>query len=176
LSLRREEGSSSFLKKRTKKLLFIWACSLVQRERQWTKVFASFFKNKCFLSLLLFAGCAVQPPPCLLASQRPMAVIDMFFGRDVPGRAPVSDDEWAAFVAAQVAPRFPAGFTVFDASGQWLSPAGGRVVREASKMVRMVAPAAPDLAARVQGVSDAYKGLFRQESVGVVSTEGCAAF
>ena len=105
-----------------------------------------------------------------------MAVIDMFFGRDVPGRAPVSDDEWAAFVAGQVGPRFPAGFTVFDATGQWLSPSGGRVVREASKMVRVVAPPAPDLAARVQAVSDAYRRLFRQESVGVVSGEACAAF
>jgi hypothetical protein len=48
LAQRKVKESSSFLKKRTKRLLKI-GCALVQRLRQFLKVFASFFKNKCFL-------------------------------------------------------------------------------------------------------------------------------
>lgn len=31
----------------------------------------------------------------------------------------VSDEDWRAFLAAEVTPRFPDGLTVIDAAGQW---------------------------------------------------------
>ena len=47
------------------------------------------------LSLLL-ASCAMPAPDlppsaCLLPAQKPMLVAELFFGRNIPGRAPVSD-------------------------------------------------------------------------------------
>jgi hypothetical protein len=118
-----------------------------------------------------------NPDGCLLPSQRRMVVIEMFFGRDVPGRFPVRDVEWADFVARQVAPRFPDGFTVFDATGQWLSPTHKRVAREATKVVRIVVPGdSPDLPKRVHDIAELYKSRFRQESVGVTTEEACAVF
>jgi hypothetical protein len=105
-----------------------------------------------------------------------MTQVDMYFGRDITGRGPVTEGEWSRFVAQEVAPRFPAGFTVLDANGQWLSPASGAVAREASKVVRIVTPEDAGLAARVRAVAEAYKARFRQEAVGVVSSESCAAF
>jgi hypothetical protein len=41
----------------------------------------------------------------------------------------VTPEEWAAFLAKSVTPRFPAGLTVWQASGQWRNESGG-VVRE----------------------------------------------
>ena len=35
------------------------------------------------------------------------------------GGPPVSDEEWNAFVRAEIAPRFPAGFTILLAEGHW---------------------------------------------------------
>ena len=52
-----------------------------------------------------------------------MLVAELFFGRGVKGRAPVSDAEWAEFAAQTVTPNFPGGFTVFDGEGQWRKPA-----------------------------------------------------
>jgi hypothetical protein len=133
------------------------------------KVFWFFFSKKnCLLFCLVLSGCS--RPACLLPSQQPMAMIDMYFGRGY-----VSDTAWADFLARSVTPRFTAGFTVIDAFGQWQAPSG-QVVREPSKLLRVAAPLAPDLAARVQAVVDAYKVQFRQASVGIVTTTVCASF
>jgi tetratricopeptide (TPR) repeat protein len=59
------EGSSSFLKKRTKKLLRGWR-RLVRDSR--VKVFASFFKKKPFLAVLLLAAAAPRGTDELLAA------------------------------------------------------------------------------------------------------------
>ena len=83
-----------------------------------------------------------------------MLAVDMFFGRDIAGRAPVSDAEWTGFAGTEVTPRFPEGFTVVQGSGQWLNPATHSIGREASIVVRAVVVPAPDLAARVRAVKD----------------------
>jgi hypothetical protein len=46
-----KQGSSSFLRKRTKKLLFIRRSRCPTAPAKWAKVFASFFKKKCFLAV-----------------------------------------------------------------------------------------------------------------------------
>ena len=105
-----------------------------------------------------------------------MLAVDMFFGRDIAGRAPVSDAEWTGFAGTEVTPRFPEGFTVVQGSGQWLNPATHSIGREASIVVRAVVVPAPDLAARVRAVSDAYRARFQQVAVGVVTAPVCAKF
>src|SRR5436190_20199554 len=47
-----------------------------------------------------------------------MTQAQLFFGRDVQGRAAVSEDEWRMFLDQEVTPRFPAGFSVSDIYGQ----------------------------------------------------------
>ena len=55
---------------------------------------------------------------CLLPAEQPMVVAELFFGRGIRGRAPLSEAEWAAFAAQVITPNFPDGFTVFDGEGQ----------------------------------------------------------
>jgi hypothetical protein len=128
------------------------------------------------LAVITLGGCARTAPTCLLPGQARMQQIDMFFGRDIAGRGPVTEAEWADFARREITPRFPDGFTVIDARGQWLNPQAGTIGAEATEMVRIdVAPGA-GVPGRVAAVAAAYRARFRQIAVGVTSSEVCAAF
>ncbi|HLY44899.1 MAG TPA: DUF3574 domain-containing protein [Stellaceae bacterium] len=136
------------------------------------------------LLLWALAGCAAPPTTpaapapyaCLLPSERRMLVAELFFGRNLRGRAPLSEAEWAAFAADIVTPNFPQGFTVFDGDGQWQNPATQAISRERTKILLVAAPRASDLATRLAAVIAAYKTRFRQQSVGIITRDSCAAF
>jgi hypothetical protein len=116
------------------------------------------------------------PYACLLPGEQRMLVAELFFGRGMKGRAPVSDAEWADFVAQTVTPNFPNGFTAFDGDGQWRSPDTGQIVSARTKILIVAAQRAADLAQRLSAVMDAYKRQFRQQSVGIITRDSCAAF
>lgn len=106
-----------------------------------------------------------------------MLVAELFFGRDHEGRQNVSDAEWSDFLASVVTPSFPDGLTVFDGYGQWRNPATGAIGRSPRvKIVLIAVKRAPDLALRVSAVIEAYKTRFRQQSVGLITRDSCAAF
>ncbi len=128
------------------------------------------------LVAVALSGCAAAPQTCLLPSQKPMVLIDLYFGRDIPGRAPLTEAEWAGFARAQLTPRFPDGFTVIDAQGQWLDPATRIIGAEASKMVRIAAVPSADLATRITTLTGTYRQKFHQTSVGITTAPACAAF
>ena len=138
--------------------------------------------------LLTLAGCAVpssQPTPassppapytCLLPSEQRMLVAELFFGRRIKGRAPLTDAEWAEFAANTITPNFPDGFTVFDGAGQWRNPRTGQIARDPTKILLVAAPRTPDLARRLSALIDTYKTRFHQQSVGLITRVSCAAF
>jgi hypothetical protein len=105
-----------------------------------------------------------------------MLVAELFFSRDIRGRAPLSDAEWAEFAAQTVTPNFPDGFTVFDGEGQWRNPQTGRIAGNRTKILLVAAPRTPDLARRLSAVIEAYRARFGQQSVGVITRDSCAAF
>jgi len=117
-----------------------------------------------------------QAYQCLLPSEQRMLVAELFFGRNVPGRGLLSEAEWRAFAAEFVTPNFPDGFTVFDAVGQWRNPATGRIVQDPTKVLLVAAKRTPDLPGRLSAVIEAYKTRFRQQSVGLITRDSCAAF
>lgn len=106
--------------------------------------------------------------------------VRLMFGAARPDGSVVTQAEWRDFVDHEVTPRFPSGFTVFAADGQWQSP-DGAITREASRILWIVT--APehglqerDLADRLRAVAAAYRARFRQEAVGVAIQPGCATF
>ena len=136
-------------------------------------------------ALLALAGCAAVPTPpapsppayvCLLPSEQRMLVAELFFGRDIKGRAPLTDAEWAAFIENIITPNFPDGFTVFDGEGQWRNPRTGHIARAPTKVLLVAAPRTPDLARRLSAVIDTFKSQFHQQSVGLITRDSCAAF
>ena len=129
------------------------------------------------LIALVLCGCSTLggPQACLLPSQKPRIEAQLFFGRDIEGRAAVSDAEWADFAATTIAKDFPDGFTASDGVGQWRDPSGA-IVHEPSKIVLIVADNADALVPRLNDVIEAYKTRFHQQAVGVVTRPVCAAF
>ncbi|MFN9091365.1 MAG: DUF3574 domain-containing protein [Alphaproteobacteria bacterium] len=126
--------------------------------------------------LLVLAGCAAAPEPCPLGAT-PATIAEAYFGRNVKTRAPVTDAEWARFMAEVVTPAFPDGLTVLDGMGQWRN-AAGRISREESKVLVVVLPGQDQATAskRLNPVIAAWKTRFAQESVLTVFRAGCAAF
>ena len=104
-----------------------------------------------------------QPP------LEPMLDIELLLGRKG------SDARWRQFLAREVTPRFPNGLTVYETTGQWRDPAHNVIVRERSRVLRMIVPldTARD---KIDAVADAYKKQFSQKSVGMVIRPACVSF
>jgi hypothetical protein len=133
----------------------------------------------CALGLAACDTLAPKPaaaPPCPLPGQGRYAVVQLFFGRDIVGRGPMTDAEWNDFVARAIAPQFPDGFTVMDGAGQWYDQVNGKVIREQSKILLVAADPDSDLKTRIGSVIAAYRAQFEQRTVGVITSEACAAF
>jgi hypothetical protein len=132
------------------------------------------------LALLLVAGCAAPlagSPAVCPAGTEAATVAEAYFGRNVQGRAEVSDAEWEAFLAEFVTPAFPDGLTALDAAGQWRGPE--RVIlRERSKLLVLVLPAedVPTARTRLQPVEQAWKQRFQQQSVLTAYRAACIGF
>lgn len=105
-----------------------------------------------------------------------MLQADLLFGRDIAGLGHVTDAQRAAFLANVVTPRFPDGFTYWDTDGQWRDRATGRIVREASFVIRIVADDTADTRTKLAEIRQAYRERFRQESVGITLVSACASF
>jgi hypothetical protein len=104
-------------------------------------------------------------------TQKPWVVADLLFGR-----THVSEASWARFLAAEVTPRFPDGFTVFDAKGQWRAPGAQKISRERSKLLLIAMPPGSDNDERLQKIIEAYKARFKQRSVGLIIRPACVSF
>ena len=104
-------------------------------------------------------------------TQKPWVVADLLFGR-----THVSEASWARFLSAEVTPRFPDGFTVIDAKGQWRAPGGEKISHERSKLLMIAMPPAADNDDRLQKIIDAYKTRFKQQSVGLILRPACVSF
>ncbi|WP_232036121.1 DUF3574 domain-containing protein [Burkholderia stabilis] len=135
------------------------------------------------VAIALLAGCATQPSPvvgvqpaCTQQGESRMLQADLLFGRDIAGRGPVTDAERAAFLADTVTPRFPDGLTYWDTHGQWRDRTTGRITREDSFVIRIVADDTADTRARLAAIRQAYVTRFHQESVGLTLVPACASF
>jgi hypothetical protein len=119
---------------------------------------------------------SAQGPPCH-APALPMLRIELMFGRNIGDDLAVTEDAWAGFLANEVVPRFPDGFSVVDAAGPRTDkPTANLFVSEPSKIIIIIAPDAPETEQRISAVEAAYKTQFRQQSVVVASRAVCASF
>ena len=110
------------------------------------------------------------------APQNPRVEVELLFGRNIGGRLGVSEAQWRSFVAREITPRFPEGLTVLEATGQWRDARTAALVREPSKIVRIIVPADAAADEKVEAIAAAYIKRFRQESVGIVRRPACVYF
>jgi hypothetical protein len=130
-------------------------------------------------ALMLSACSSVQyarfdSQPLAGANCAPRVYDWLYFGRDMQGRV-ISEAQWESFVAQSIAPYFPEGYTVSDASGQWRDTLG-RIVREPSKVVELVHDGHTERRAAIKDIINAYKLQFSQESVLLVEMRSHACF
>lgn len=104
------------------------------------------------------------------------SVVELMFGRKIGDRIGVTNAAWMRFVDREITPRFPEGLTVVDAAGQWRDTKTGGVVREPSKIVRIVMSDPEKQQPAIDAVIDAYKKKFRQQAVGVIVHPACISF
>lgn len=127
-------------------------------------------RRRLFIAPVLLAAAAcvpVAPRHSLAAGDCAPRVLErVYFGLS-DDRGPIAAADWQAFVEGTVTPRFPAGFTVIDARGQWRDR-DGRIGREDSRVAEIVHDDDAEPARQVAEIVAAYKREFRQEAVLVV--------
>lgn len=107
--------------------------------------------------------------PASMGPGKAMIADRLFFGRAIPGGGSVSEEEWAAFLAQEITPRFPEGLTVWHAEGQW-TDSHGQLVRESVLVVEVLRPAGPRADQSLTAVAREYQRCFRQGAVLRVTT------
>jgi len=128
------------------------------------------------LLVLAAAGCAGHGPSFDPApGTQALVRSELYFGRLRPDGAVVSDAEWRTFVAEEITSRFPDGFTVFDAVGQYRGR-DGQIVSEPTKVLLIVHAPDARLRSAVQELRDIYRRRFQQESVLLIESPARAGF
>lgn len=100
---------------------------------------------------------------------------ELYFGRSKPDGSRVTEEQWRAFVAEHVTPRFPDGLTILDAVGQYRM-ASGQIVREPSQVVLILHDGGERSRAAIREVRALYRKLFDQESVLLISSPARVSF
>ena len=104
-----------------------------------------------------------------------MARLELLFGMGKRDGSTISDDDWAAFLEAEVTPRFPAGLTVLSGYGQWRGDSG-TLAKEASRLLLIWYAPAPDTEHKIEAIRAGYRERFSQDSVMRVDGRSCVSF
>lgn len=121
------------------------------------------------------AGCApaVTTPICPHAA---MTETRLYFGLSEPSGRIINDRAFADFVAKDVTPRIPAGFTIHQGRGFWKDEASPRTISEDSRILVHLHQASPETNAALDAIADAYKARFRQQAVMRTDSVTCVEF
>lgn len=109
------------------------------------------------------------------ADAKPMARLELLFGTGRRNDAPVGEADWAAFLDAEVTPRFPNGLTVLSGPGQWRGN-GGQIEKERAMMLVIWHDRSEQADSLIEAIRTAYKRRFAQESVMRVDGVSCVSF
>jgi hypothetical protein len=87
----------------------------------------------------------------------------------------ISAHQWRSFLRNEVTVRFPQGFTVLDAQGQWRGDSG-LIMRERSKVLLIVHRDTAESWTNIHALIALYRERHDQESVLQEDAEVCATF
>ena len=117
------------------------------------------------VGLLVYTGCIAETEFQCPEGLQEVARFKLFFGLDHSDGRSVSAEEWDAFLADTITPRFPQGLSLLDVKGQWQRP-DGVIERENTKMVMLVRPPPlEDGMALIDEISREYQRRFDQDPV-----------
>jgi hypothetical protein len=122
---------------------------------------------------LVAGGCAPLRTLACRSSEDLVVADTLYFGTNKPGGI-VTPEEWQAFLATGVTPRFPQGITSWRASGQWRSETGA-LEHESSYVLQLVHADTAATERAVREVMDLYRAQFAQEAVLRVRLPACTS-
>lgn len=98
---------------------------------------------------------------------------ELYFGRSIPGGGVVTNEEWDKFLAEVVTTRFPDGFTILSATGQYREM-NGTIDKEPSEILIILYRQKTRTSSRrkIEEIRRAYVKQFKQESVLKVDFKG----
>jgi hypothetical protein len=131
------------------------------------------------VAVVVLSGCAGVAAPeaaraCRLGA--PMVETQLFFGLSKPQGRTVSERDWQVFVTAEIAPRFPEGFSVLDGAGFWRDAASAKTISEKSKVVVRMHAESAEADTAIAAIVATYKTRFQQDAVMRVDRPVCAQF
>jgi hypothetical protein len=127
-----------------------------------------------WLLVLLLSGCGSSR--CQPEAGQGMQMYALYFGRSVRDRAPVSDQEWRDFRNQVITPALPDGYTVLDGQGAWMNPRSRVTIAEATKVLIVALPEAPDNLTVINRIRSSWQHRFHQYVVGMTVQSGCGSF
>jgi hypothetical protein len=127
------------------------------------------------IMVLLLSGCG-GASQCQPYGGHAMRIFDLYFGRSVSGRAAISDTEWRDFRDRVITPALPDGYTVLDGQGAWRNPHSNTTISEATKILVVALPDAPESQSVINGIRSNWEHRFHQYVVGMTVQTGCGSF
>jgi len=124
--------------------------------------------------LYFLTGCASAPRVSCAAGEESYVTELIYLGTAKP-KGSVTSNEWEEFLLRSVTPRFPKGFTFWQASGQWKN-SDRTIKRETSFVVSLVHVDDDRSEIAVRTIVTEYKLKFKQEAVLRVKDYGCGSF
>jgi hypothetical protein len=133
--------------------------------------------------MLFLAGCMIvavlgavrlDAAPSCRSQAHAMARLELLFGTARADGDAITEEQWVAFLDAEVTPRFPAGLTVLEGTGQWRGRTG--VDRERSNVLIIWYEPTARADQQIEAIRTAYKRRFDQESVLRVDSVSCVSF
>ena len=113
-----------------------------------------------------FFGDFVKAGKFEYSATKPFLRTELFFGTANPDGSEISEEEWRKFLADEVTPRFPDGFTILPGYGQFRG-ANNQIVRENSFVLIVLYPSSARQSSRrkIEQIRRAYMKAFKQQSV-----------
>ena len=109
------------------------------------------------------------------ADRVPMVQTELYFGMKGPQGQLIADSSFRMFVEEEVSSRFPQGYTLRQAEGQW-QMADGMLVSEPSRLLTLVHPRNRFHSLQIDTIANRYCHQFQQEAVMRISRKVHAAF
>ena len=127
------------------------------------------------IMVLVLSGCG-RASQCHPGGGQAMRIFDLYFGRSVSGHTSVSDSEWRDFRDHVITPALPDGYTVLDGQGAWRNPRSNTTISEATKILVVALPDAPESQGVINGIRSTWQHRFHQYVVGMTVQTGCGSF
>lgn len=139
--------------------------------RRWR--LGAFLVGAAVFVSLAAAGCASSDDEWCPEEFESGVEYQLFFGQDDSEGNRVSGEDWDAFMADTVTPRFPGGMTIIDVHGQWQEPSGN-IQREKTILVRgLIAEPGEEGLRLVNEISDEFVRRFDQDPVWRIVRDAC---